>query len=407
VPLAVEACYQKMTAKRPDDRPASMTEVIALLQAWKLSPETVTERSSLPTGPQPELMVFKETPRKPAGSAKTAAEPAIFPRREERAGLAINHDFNLEDLAIDVRSDRPPVGPRRARTMVDPRTRPGRPVFRSRWRKSRTGLLALAATGVVVAAFVGFLIFRPSYDRAEDESRPASSGADVGNPAPRVNLTAPARAEPEQKTIFDGTTGKGWMLCNRAPVPSQNIQADGLNPHLSGSYLVVYEHRLGDFQLDFDYKLSRGCNSGVFLRVSDLTNPVHTGIEVALDDTRRDDDHDSGALNGLVAPTVYAQKASGEWNHMTITAAGPRLAVSLNGTEVTTVDLDLWSVRGKRPDGSDHGFKDMIVAQMARAGYVGFQDLGGDCWFKNIVLRNRAGVARSFDPKNKLAQVPE
>ena len=37
VPLALEACYQKMMAKRPDDRPGSMTEVIALLQASKLA----------------------------------------------------------------------------------------------------------------------------------------------------------------------------------------------------------------------------------------------------------------------------------------------------------------------------------------------------------------------------------
>ena len=25
---------------------------------------------------------------------------------------------------------------------------------------------------------------------------------------------------------------------------------------------------------------------------------------------------------------------------------------------------------------------------MARSGYLGFQDLGGDCWFKNIVLKS-------------------
>ena len=187
-------------------------------------------------------------------------------------------------------------------------------------------------------------------------------------------------------TIFDGTSGQGWMLCNRAPLPPHNIQPDGLNPHRSGSYLVVYEQKLGDFVLDFDYKLTKGCNSGVFLRVSDLNNPVQTGIEVSLDDTRRGDDRDSGGFRGLVAPHVYAQKPAGEWNHMTITALGPRLAVSLNETEVASIDLDLWTQKGKRPDGSDHAFKDLTVARMARSGYLGFQDLGGDCWFKNITL---------------------
>ena len=52
-------------------------------------------------------------------------------------------------------------------------------------------------------------------------------------------------------------------------MPPRQVQRDGMNPHGTGSYLVVYEQKLGDFILDFDYKLSKGCNSGVFLRVGD------------------------------------------------------------------------------------------------------------------------------------------
>ncbi len=151
--------------------------------------------------------------------------------------------------------------------------------------------------------------------------------------------------------------------------------------------MVVYEQQLGDFVLDFDYKLSKGCNSGVFLRISDLNNPANTGIEVALDDTTRGNDHDSGAFDGLVPPKMHAQKPTGHWNHMTITARGPRLTVWLNETEISFINLDQWSIPGKRPDGSEHQFKNRAIGQMARSGYVGLQDLGGDCWFKNITLK--------------------
>jgi hypothetical protein len=72
---------------------------------------------------------------------------------------------------------------------------------------------------------------------------------------------------------------------------------------------------------------------------------------------------------------------------MTITARGPWLAVSLNGTEVASIDLDEWVIPGKRPDGSDHQFKNRAIGHMARSGYLGLQDLGGDCWFKHIVLK--------------------
>ena len=64
------------------------------------------------------------------------------------------------------------------------------------------------------------------------------------------------------------------MLCNRKELPRSQLQRDGLNPHGTGSYLVVYHEKLSDFELDFDYKLQKGCNSGVFLRVGDLADPV-------------------------------------------------------------------------------------------------------------------------------------
>ena len=92
------------------------------------------------------------------------------------------------------------------------------------------------------------------------------------------------------------------MLCDKKPLPRSHIQRDGLNPHGTGSYLVVYKEKLADFELDFDYKLDKGCNSGVFLRVSDLADPVHTGIEVALDDTTGNRFGDSGPSSAWSRP---------------------------------------------------------------------------------------------------------
>src|SRR4051812_31609478 len=33
------------------------------------------------------------------------------------------------------------------------------------------------------------------------------------------------------RSLFDGTSGKGWILCDRKPLPQANVQPDGLNPH--------------------------------------------------------------------------------------------------------------------------------------------------------------------------------
>jgi len=205
-------------------------------------------------------------------------------------------------------------------------------------------------------------------------------------------LTAAAANDAAERVLFDGSSPKGWMLCDRQPLPAPFVQADGLNPHGTGSYLVVHEDKVADFELAFDYKLTRGCNSGVFLRVGDLKDPVNTGIEVAIDDTTGTGMHDTGAFYDLVAPRLNAQKPAGEWNHMTIRAAGPKVSIVLNGKEITSIDLDEWDTAGKRPDGSSHKFKDVAIGKLPRSGYIGFQDHGSDCWFKNVRIKaiNRA-----------------
>ena len=201
--------------------------------------------------------------------------------------------------------------------------------------------------------------------------------------------TAALAADTDFTTIFDGTTGQGWMTNNDSkPLPKANVQEDGLNPHGSGGYIVVHEKPHGDFVLDFDYKLSKGCNSGVFIRVGNLKDPVMTGIEVAIDDTTGTGLHDPGAFYDLVAPKVNAQKPQGEWNHMTITARGPNIAIELNGQPVSKINLDEWTEPGKRPDGSKHKFTKVTVKDLPRSGYLGFQDHGQDCWYKNVKIKD-------------------
>ena len=195
-------------------------------------------------------------------------------------------------------------------------------------------------------------------------------------------------AADEFKLIFDGASADGWLTNNdKKPLSKANVQAEGLNPHGSGGYLVIHDQPHGDFVLDFDYKLSKGCNSGVFIRVADLKNPVYTGLEVAIDDTKGTGLHDSGALYDLVAPRANTQKPLGEWNHMTITAQGANIEVALNGETVTKANLDQFAEPGKRPDGTSHKFK-VAIKDLARSGYLGFQDHGQDCWYKNVKVKD-------------------
>ena len=79
-------------------------------------------------------------------------------------------------------------------------------------------------------------------------------------------------------------------------------------------------------------------------------------------------------------------KPAGEWNHIEVRCAGRQIDVTLNGDEVNHIDLAAFTEPQKRPDGTSHKF-DIAYNKHPRTGYIGLQDHGSDCWFKNIKLR--------------------
>ena len=198
--------------------------------------------------------------------------------------------------------------------------------------------------------------------------------------------------------LFDGKTTAGWMSTKEKPLPQSHVQEGSLNPHPC-DYMLVHETPRGDFVLSLDFKISPKCNSGVFVRTFPLEprpgkDVGFNGIEIAIDDTKEAGLHDTGAIYDLVPPSTNAMKPAGEWNHMEITCDKNIIAVVLNGQAVTRMDLDRWTEANKRPDGSPHKF-DVAYKDHPRKGYIGLQDHGRDCWYRNIKLRPLGTEAKS------------
>ncbi len=190
--------------------------------------------------------------------------------------------------------------------------------------------------------------------------------------------------------LFDGRTTNGWMNSDRT-APRTPVLSGTLNPHQAGHYMLVHTQQWSDFLLALDFKITNGCNSGVFVRTSSLTprpgrDLGFNGLEIAIDDTKGASFHDTGAVYDLVKPLRNAMRPAGEWNHMEISCISNRIDVVLNGDPVTRADLDLFSAPNKRPDGSAHKF-DEAFKNHPRRGYLGLQDHGSPCWFKNIKLK--------------------
>lgn len=190
--------------------------------------------------------------------------------------------------------------------------------------------------------------------------------------------------------LFDGRSLSGWMTSSQRP-SQREVEDHAINPHKCGGYMMIHERPWADFMLALDFKISRGCNSGVFVRTFPLTprpgkDVGYNGIEVAIDDTTGAGYHDTGAIYDLVKPRQNAMHPAGQWNHLLVTCDNNRIVVELNGTKVSEMNLDEWTSANKRPDGSDHKF-DVAFKDHPRSGYIGLQDHGGECWFKNIKLK--------------------
>jgi len=204
------------------------------------------------------------------------------------------------------------------------------------------------------------------------------------------NTLTPQEKAEGWELLFDGRSLRGWKTSHGAPskVP---VDQHAINPHGSSGYMMIYDKPLSDFILSLDFKISKGCNSGVFVRTFPLLpkpgrDVGMNGIEIAIDDTTTADYHDTGAFYDLVKPSRNAMKPAGQWNHMIITCDGPKFSVELNGELVNRMNLDEWTKPLVRPDGTSHKF-DTAWKNHHRSGYIGLQDHGAPCWFKNIKLK--------------------
>jgi len=190
--------------------------------------------------------------------------------------------------------------------------------------------------------------------------------------------------------LFDGKTHAGWMNSDRT-APRTPVEHGTLNPHKAGHYMLVHTQRWENFVLSLDFKISKGCNSGIFVRTASLTprpgkDVGYNGIEVAIDDTPGAGYHDTAALYDLAKPSHNAMRPIGEWNHIEVTCDRQRIKVVLNGDRVTEADLSEFTEPNKRPDGTAHKF-DIAYKDHPQRGHTGMKDHGSTRWFKNIKLK--------------------
>ena len=201
---------------------------------------------------------------------------------------------------------------------------------------------------------------------------------------------------PEEKAegwllLFNGKDHTGWINNNGKPITSK-IEDGALQTFKCGGYILTYDKPFGDFVLKCDVKMDDPCNSGIFLRMENLKDPVNTGFEIQVLTPIKDEPsiHSHGAFYDVKAPTERVGKGPGQWDRFEIRFVGPELSIKVNEKEILKANLDDYAEPGKRDADGDHKFKldgkPRALKDFARSGYIGFQDHGHKCWYKNVKL---------------------
>jgi hypothetical protein len=190
--------------------------------------------------------------------------------------------------------------------------------------------------------------------------------------------------------LFNGKDLAGWKCNNGKPIAAP-IENGALVPFKSGGYIIIHEKSFDNFVFKCDVRWDDpSCNSGIFFRVEDPANPVHTGFEIQVMSGTNTGKHEFGAIYDLVATTKNAGKETGQWNTVEIMCNGPYINVKVNGEAVASMNCDQFDQPGLCPDGQKHKYvlngKPRAIKDFARAGYVGFQDHGHKVWYKNVKL---------------------
>jgi len=151
-----------------------------------------------------------------------------------------------------------------------------------------------------------------------------------------------------------------------------------------------------DFILDLEFKTAPGTNSGVIVHCSDANRWIPNSVEIQIADdfaerwAKAPKSWHCAAIFGHLAPTKSMVKKPGQWNRMMVTCKGKMINVTLNGEEVTVMDMSKWTSAKTNPDGSAiPGWLSKPKAELPLKGRIGFQGkhAGAPIYFRNIKIK--------------------
>ncbi len=224
----------------------------------------------------------------------------------------------------------------------------------------------------------------------------AASLATSAFAADAPNTLSDAEKAAGWQLLFNGSDLKGWSNFKSPTIrPGWQVKDGQLvcaNPKDAGD--LVNAATFGWFELQLDYNISHGGNSGIIYHVTDKGDAVWaTGPEFQLEDNQKASDQiRCGWLYGLYQPPVDpatnkildATKPVGEWNHVRLVIAPDKCFHEING--VRYFEYVFGSPDFKKRI-ADSKFGSMPHFAKSGSGSIALQGDHGSVSFRNIKIK--------------------
>lgn len=239
---------------------------------------------------------------------------------------------------------------------------------------------------------------------------------------PTADITAFPKDKDGRYIVFDGKTFNGWRGYNRTDVPGAWTIEDGCikingsgagEAGASNGGDIILMSKVKNFELEMEWKVGKGSNSGIFYLAQEVTSTDKDGNVVkepiyisspecqVLDNENhpdaklgKDGNRKSSSLYDMIPAKPQNAKPFGEWNKVKIMCYKGTVVHYQNDEPV--VEYHLWTPQWKDMLDNSKFSKDkwplayellLNCGGANKEGFIGLQDHGDDVWFRNITVK--------------------
>jgi hypothetical protein len=215
-------------------------------------------------------------------------------------------------------------------------------------------------------------------------------------PSKKDNTLTDAEKKAGWKLLFDGKTTNGWHhYLNKEVSPKWKVENGILMMTEKGIGDIVTDEEFEDFELELEWKISEGGNSGIIYHVHEdpkFKATYNSGPEMQVLDNERHPDakqgkngnRTAGALYDMLPPSKQATKPAGQWNKVKLVIKDGKAQHYMNGVKIVE-----YPTTGPEWDKmiENSKFKTMEGFGTFTKGRIALQEHGDLVSYKNIKIR--------------------